>query len=173
MSSTSSIFGASPGSITASTSSSPTTYSPTTSNNEYGNAKPTAGQNNLTQADFLNLTVTQMQNQDPTNPISDSDMATQMAQFSTLQATTNMSTTMQNMSGLTQLSSSAALIGQTVTTDLVDSNNNPITGVVTSAGVQNGTLTLTVGGNHVGISDVTGITQTAASSSSGSSASGG
>mgnify|MGYP001409922031 CR=1 FL=1 len=162
--SVSSIFGASPGSITApTTQNSPTTFTPPTSTNAAGNALSTAGTSNLTESDFLNLMVTQMENQDPTNPMSDQDMATQMAQFSTLQATTNMQTSLTNVAGLTQLTSAANLIGQTVTTDLVDSSNNPVGGVVTAAGVSKGTLSLTVNGQQVGLSDITGIAQASSS----------
>jgi flagellar basal-body rod modification protein FlgD len=167
--SVSTIFGASPGSITSTSPSTSTTFTPTTSTNAAGNAKSTAGQENLTQSDFLNLMVTQLQNQDPTNPMSDSDMATQMAQFSTLQATTNMSTNITNMSGLTQLQSAATLIGKTVTTDLVDAKGNAIGGLVTAAGVSSGKLALTVDGQQVGFADITGIQPTAASSSTNSS----
>ncbi|HAS85590.1 MAG TPA: hypothetical protein DCS31_02165, partial [Candidatus Competibacteraceae bacterium] len=40
----------------------------------------------LNQADFLRLLTTQMQNQDPTNPLDGQQFMAQMAQFSTLNA---------------------------------------------------------------------------------------
>jgi flagellar basal-body rod modification protein FlgD len=51
----------------------------------------------LTQQDFLNLLVAQMKNQDPLNPIDNNQMATQMAQFASLDALNNMNTTLTNI----------------------------------------------------------------------------
>ena len=45
----------------------------------------------LSQNDFLQLLVTQMTSQDPMNPTSDTEMAAQMAQFTSLQQTSTMS----------------------------------------------------------------------------------
>jgi flagellar basal-body rod modification protein FlgD len=43
--------------------------------------------------DFLQLLLTQLQNQDPSNPMEDTDFIAQMAQFSTLEQMTNMNST--------------------------------------------------------------------------------
>jgi flagellar basal-body rod modification protein FlgD len=51
----------------------------------------------LTQQDFLNLLVAQMKNQDPLNPVDNNQMATQMAQFASLDALNNMNTTLTNI----------------------------------------------------------------------------
>src|ERR1700691_3777192 len=76
----------------------------------------------LNQADFLQLLVAQIQYQDPLNPQSDTEMAAQMAQFSTLQQTT------QSTSSLSMMQANS-MIGSTVTVQ-VDSQNSA-TGVVT------------------------------------------
>ncbi|HUI06963.1 MAG TPA: flagellar hook capping FlgD N-terminal domain-containing protein [Verrucomicrobiae bacterium] len=44
-------------------------------------------QQTLDQSDFLNLLVTQLANQDPMNPMSDTDFVAQMANFTSLQQT--------------------------------------------------------------------------------------
>jgi hypothetical protein len=67
-----------------------------------------AANQTLTQANFLQLLVTQMSSQDPLNPQSDTEFAAQLAQFSALQQSQAMS---QNMSVL----QANSMIGETVT----------------------------------------------------------
>lgn len=64
--------------------------------------------NGLGMDSFLKLMVTQLTNQDFMNPVDDSQFITQMAQFSTLQAMSEMSSNMKNNYML-------SLVGQTVT----------------------------------------------------------
>src|ERR1700727_2187722 len=73
-------------------------------------------QQTLSQNDFLQLLVTQMENQDPMQPQSDTEMASQMAQFTALTQSTNMA------SSLSQLQANS-LIGSTVAIQLPNSNS--------------------------------------------------
>jgi flagellar basal-body rod modification protein FlgD len=75
----------------------------------------------LTQADFLQLMTAQLQAQDPTQPMDNSQFASQLAQFSQLSATQNMDSTMQALSSnlstalqTSQVISSAGLVGRQV-----------------------------------------------------------
>jgi flagellar basal-body rod modification protein FlgD len=80
-------------------------------------ASQTKKKDTLTQEDFINLLVTQMRFQDPLNPIDNNQMATQMAQFSSLQALQDMSESLKNMAAYQSSSSNllvAGLIGKTV-----------------------------------------------------------
>ncbi|TXC91955.1 flagellar hook assembly protein FlgD [Metabacillus litoralis] len=60
--------------------------------------KPSAtrtGSSNLGKDEFLKILMTQLQNQDPLNPMEDKEFIAQMAQFSTLEQTTNMASMME------------------------------------------------------------------------------
>jgi flagellar basal-body rod modification protein FlgD len=52
----------------------------------------------MTQADFLKLMTAQLQAQDPTNPVDNSQFVSQMAQFSTLSATQQLDTDLNTLS---------------------------------------------------------------------------
>src|SRR5580658_3976132 len=81
-------------------------------------------QQTLTQNDFLQLLVSQMENQDPTNPQSDTDMAAQMAQFTSLTQSSAMSASLSALQA-------NSLIGSTVTVQ-TDSKGDTSSGVVQS-----------------------------------------
>lgn len=139
-------------------------YTGNTGTNAGGTAAPNG--NTLTQNDFLNLLVAQMQYQDPTNPVSDTDFASQMAQFSSLTAINNLSTSMGQFSQFSQMSAGAGLIGATVTTSATDSSGNLINGQVTAVTANNSTVSVVVNGQAVPLSDITGIAPTQAGTSS-------
>jgi flagellar basal-body rod modification protein FlgD len=56
---------------------------------------PSAG---LGITDFISLLTTELKNQDPTSPVDNTQTIAQLAQFSTLSATTSMNTTISNIS---------------------------------------------------------------------------
>lgn len=56
------------------------------------------GLGGLGQADFLRLLTTQLQNQDPTEPVNNEAMLAQMAQFSALEANLTTNSTLEDIS---------------------------------------------------------------------------
>ncbi len=73
----------------------------------------------LGQSDFLKLMTAQMQNQDPFNPVDNTQMVAQMAQFSSLAGISEMSSTLKGISeklGTTSVSDASSYIGKTVLT---------------------------------------------------------
>jgi flagellar basal-body rod modification protein FlgD len=62
------------------------------------NATTGRGMDSLGQADFLQLMTTQLQQQDPFNPVDNTQMLAQMAQFSSLATMTDVSATLNAIS---------------------------------------------------------------------------
>jgi flagellar basal-body rod modification protein FlgD len=113
----------------------------------------------LNQQDFLNLLVTQLQNQDPMNPMSDTDFIAQMAQFSTLQQSQQ---TYQSIQGM----QATNLIGSTVNVATTDGVSD--TGTVTGVVMNSGTPEILVNGALYTLSDVQTVLPPAATSTSSS-----
>jgi flagellar basal-body rod modification protein FlgD len=111
-----------------------------TSNSSSGSAASAANPYNLQPSDFIKLMVTQLQNQDPTQPTSNQDLLAQMSQIGQLESSNQLQTTMQSVTLQTQVGSASALIGKSVSG--IDSANNAITGVVNSVSVAGGSVSL-------------------------------
>ena len=81
------------------------------------NAQATSTSRNttLTEQDFLQLFIKQLQYQDPLNPMDSSQMLTQMAQLNTVQAMNDMTQSIKNMEAANSLQA-ASLIGKKVET---------------------------------------------------------
>ncbi|WML43705.1 flagellar hook assembly protein FlgD [Neobacillus sp. PS3-40] len=63
----------------------------------YQNQQRKTGSSSLGKDDFLKILMTQLQNQDPLNPMQDKDFVAQMATFSSLEQMTNMNSTIQKL----------------------------------------------------------------------------
>ena len=90
---------------------------PPTSGSSSDGTTPTA----MSQSDFLKLMVAQLQAQDPTNPVDNSQFVSQMTQFSTLSATQDLGTSVTSLSTniaasqqTSEILSSAGLVGHNV-----------------------------------------------------------
>ncbi|AIE59658.1 flagellar hook assembly protein FlgD [Bacillus methanolicus] len=107
------------------------------SNNQQNTRK--TGTNILGKDDFLKILITQLQNQDPLNPMQDKDFIAQMAQFSTLEQMTNIEKSLENFLKSQEqnyMLQASMLIGKTVT--FLDSNNEEKTAVVKSVSFKDG-----------------------------------
>ena len=77
--------------------------------------------------DFLNILITQLTHQDPTQPLEDKEFVAQMAQFSTLEQMTNMNSEFEKLSRMLTANQAVSLLGKQV--EIIDNGRN-ITGVV-------------------------------------------
>lgn len=79
--------------------------------------------------DFLQILITQLQNQDPTKPMEDKEFISQMAQFSALEQMTNVSQGFQQMNALLSSNQALSVLGRTVELQV---GQQTVTGTVSS-----------------------------------------
>jgi flagellar basal-body rod modification protein FlgD len=108
-------------------------------------AKSAASTKSMGQDAFLKLFTTQLTHQDPTDPVKNEAFVAQLAQFSQLEASTAMKTSMENMaSAMTadRMLGAASLIGKTVSVP-----DGPVT--VTDTTVAQGVINLPSGADGI------------------------
>lgn len=86
------------------------------------------GYNSLNTDDFLKLLIQELQNQDPLNPMDNSEMVQQIGLIREIGATDELTGSLTALSNNQQLVTASGLIGRTVTGLSTDSQN--VTGVV-------------------------------------------
>ena len=118
---------------------------------KYGIKYQTEDAGNLGYEDFLKLMITQLTNQDFTNPTNDSEYMAQMTQFGTLQA-------MQEMTKYSQNNYAMSMIGKTVTASKY-SNGNMIkeTGVVEQITRKNDEYSLLINGKEFTLKQISSV----------------
>lgn len=89
---------------------------------------------------FLQLLTTEMQNQDPLQPVDDTQSVAQLAQFSSLSATEEMNQSFQNFQSNFGVMQAGSLIGHKVSVETADASGatSTVTGTVSGVVVQNG-----------------------------------
>lgn len=125
--------------------------------------------NNLGKDEFLKLLMVQMQNQDPTEPLKDTEYIAQLAQFSSLEQMTNMSTAIEKLvtaQNESQLISYNQFIGKEVTWHNVDESTEETvvyegTGKIVSVAYANGDVSFTLDdGTKISSGNITALNDT-------------
>ena len=91
---------------------------------------------NLSTQDFTNMLVAELQNQDPTQPITNSDLMQQVGQIQSIQTTQQLNTTLQSVLLGQSVATAGNLIGRSVQGQ--DASGNPVSGTVSSVSISNG-----------------------------------
>jgi flagellar basal-body rod modification protein FlgD len=107
------------------------------------------------QLDFMKLLVTQLQNQNPLEPMNNNEMASQLSQFTQLQQLEEMNSSFSQVLDTMQRDYANSLIGQQVS--FLDSSDSStlITGVVEQTlNSGGGNITLSVGGSSISLDDI-------------------
>ncbi|MDQ1185065.1 flagellar hook assembly protein FlgD [Agrobacterium larrymoorei] len=120
-------------------------------------SKTDAKKASLDYDNFLKLLITQMKNQDPTNPMDPSQQVAQLATFSQVEQSIKMNTNLESLISASSLSNASSYIGKTIT-----SADGQTSGVVKSVEVTaEGLSATTVAGSTIAIGQGIKISQTA------------
>lgn len=110
----------------------------------------------LDKTDFLRLLVTQVQNQDPLNPMSNDEFVAQLTQFSILEQNQNLNDGMQELRTLGGVQQAAALVGRTV--EYLDTETGErLSGRVDRVEIVDNETTFHIGGRPVGRDQIVSI----------------
>jgi flagellar basal-body rod modification protein FlgD len=112
------------------------------------------------QMDYMKLLVTQLQNQNPLEPLDNKDMSAQLAQFSQLQQTENLNTSFGKVLDSVQRNYASSLIGKEVSYKVQadDGTSEVKSGKVAEVSIaDDGTVVLALGDQQVNLADVASI----------------
>ena len=111
------------------------------------------------QAEFLKLLVTQMRNQDPLKPVSDTEFIAQMAQFTALEQTKEMTTDIQKLRQSYALTQGTGLLGKEVKVATGENEDQVFTkGIVTDLEVnKDGDVSLIVNNQAYALDSVIAV----------------
>ena len=109
----------------------------------------------LGQDEFLQLLVTQMRNQDPMKPMSDTEFIAQMAQFSNLEQTKEMGGDIAKLRQSTAFNQATALMGKQVR--LLSGESTFTKGIVTDLTVKDGEVSRIVNGKTYELGQVVSV----------------
>lgn len=113
--------------------------------------------------DFMNMLVSELQNQDPTNPTDSSTIMSQIGTIQSIESTQQLQSTMQSMQLSQDVTTANNLLGRQITG--LDTGNNTVTGVVNSVAIAGGNITLNVANSTVTLNNVSSISTDSSSSS--------
>lgn len=111
----------------------------------------------MTSDDFLKLLITEMQNQDPTEPLGNEEILGQLSMMRNLESDLELGEALKAITVNQQLTTAAAYIGREVTG--VDAAGNDVAGHVNRAYLRGGTAFLDVDGVEVEVASITGVSE--------------
>ncbi|MGQ9486490.1 MAG: flagellar hook capping FlgD N-terminal domain-containing protein [Armatimonadota bacterium] len=102
---------------------------------------------------FLKLFLTQLQNQNPLEPMQDRDFLMQLAQFTQVENTEEVARVLQNLQTLAHATQATTLLGKRVLA-LRASDSTPVEGVVSAVRFSNDGVWLKVGNDEAHVNSV-------------------
>ena len=111
--------------------------------------------NELTMSDFIKMMVAELENQDPMEPMSNTEMLQQISQIRSITSNDRLTNSIESLTLGQALSTASSLIGKTVTG--VNSLDEEVTGKVEKVTIENGEAKLYVGSSIISVGNVTSI----------------
>ena len=111
--------------------------------------------NELTMTDFIRMMTAELTNQDPMNPMSNTEMLQQIGQMRSITSNDRLTNSIETLTLGQALSTASSLIGKTITG--VNTIGETITGKVDKVTIENGEARLFVGNSVVRVGNVTAI----------------
>ena len=108
--------------------------------------------------DFLKLMITELQNQDPLNPMDNGEILQQLGQMQSISSTTKLSQSLDSVVLGQNLSSASALISKSI--QGLDDAGDEVTGIVERAVIENGAAKLVVGDSKVSLNNIRAVLAT-------------
>ncbi|WP_339732180.1 flagellar hook capping FlgD N-terminal domain-containing protein [uncultured Gimesia sp.] len=113
------------------------------------------GFSGLTAESFMKLLITELQNQDPTEPLGNAELLAQLSSMRELQSNIELSDTLKAITTGQSLTQAAGLIGKEI--EGQESNQSPVEGVVDRAFVREGIAYVGVGSSELPVSSITNV----------------
>lgn len=113
------------------------------------------GFSGLTADNFMKLLITELQNQDPTEPLGNEQLLAQLSSMRELQSNIELSETLQSITSGQALTQAAGLIGKEI--EGQEGTQSPITGVVDRAFLRDGKSYVGVGSSELPVSAITSV----------------
>ena len=127
------------------------------------NSSSPTGSSTMGKTEFLQLLVTQLQNQDPLNPMDNTTFVSQMAQFSSLEQMQNLNQTMTKASQFQELTQASGMIGKYALVIPSGQGQTPVTGQVGEVRQSGDTINVVIDGKEYDASTVVQVSNTAIS----------
>jgi flagellar basal-body rod modification protein FlgD len=126
-----------------------------TTNNSSQTPNPNASLRGLDMDHFLTLMITELQNQDPLNPMDSAQILEQISQIREIGATTELQETLESVLLGQNLANASGLINKRITA--LTEAGEQVQGTVERVSVAENKVALTVGGQRVPLSNVSEI----------------
>lgn len=109
----------------------------------------------LTSDSFLKLLIAQLQNQDPTEPVGNEEILSQLSQMRSLQSNVELGATLKAFAAGQQITTGSSFLGKTITG--TNQDGDEVTGVADRVFIENNETMLGLGNDKVKVSSVTEV----------------
>ena len=124
-------------------------------------ASSSGASSDLGKDDFMKLLLAELKNQDPTQPMDNTQFLAQTAQFDVLEQMQTLNTSITSLLNAQRLGQASSLIGRTV--EATDANGKVVTGAVTGATMESGVAKVHIGDTVVDLDKVLAVAADASS----------